>query len=126
MKLSKDDLEQILEMMLSREDLKKMLTETELPATIERAKKSLDLPPTPPIPKDVPQDFQEALFSEGPCAIPLWSDDKCKWRFAIFISGSQIIDSRTDKSVMFDSYEEAIYQVREYFEYMKEKKKDES
>lgn len=117
-KLSKED----LEMKVSKDDLKKMLTETELPALIEQFRTSLNknLPPKPTIPEDVPQDFQEALFSHGPCAIPLWSGDK--WRFALFNSGEQIVDSRTGHGVMFDSYDEAIRQVRGYVEYMAGKK----
>ena len=110
-------------MNLSKEDIKRLLETDEFSSMVDECKKIMHdyLPPKPEMPKDVPQDFKQALYYKGPCAIPLWSEDK--WRFAIFIEGEQIIDVRTNRGVMFDSYDEAITQVRGYLEYKEDLKR---
>ena len=109
----------MIEARLSAADLRKMLIETGLPAVIEEvcATVSVCLPPKPGLPDGVPQNWQEALFTPGVCAIPLWSADK--WRFGAICDGMPIHDIRTNRMVMFDSYDEAITQLRGYYEMRK-------
>lgn len=102
---------------LSAEDMRKMITETGLPALIGEAAAKIAsfLPPRPALPDGVPQDWQEALFTPGVCAIPLWSAGS--WRFGAICDGMPITDSRTDRMVMFDSYDEAMTQLRGWYEW---------
>lgn len=102
---------------LSAADIRKMLTETGLPALIGESAAAIAacLPPKPELPDGVPQNWQEALFTPGVCAIPLWSTDR--WRFGAICDGMPITDSRTDRMVMFDSYDEAMTQLRGYYEW---------
>lgn len=102
---------------LSAADMREMLTETGLPARIDEAaaKIASRLPPKPELPDGVPQDWQEALFTPGVCAIPLWSTDK--WKFGAICDGMPICDSRTNCMVMFDSYDEAMTQLRGWYEW---------
>ena len=103
---------------MSVADLRKALTETALPAALAETTAAIHthLPPRPEMPDGVPKDFQEALFTPGICAIPLWSG---KWRFAAICDGMPIEDTRTGGIVMFDSYAEAIEQLRGYIEWKK-------
>lgn len=99
---------------LTVEDMRKMLIETGLPKLINESVEriSAKLPRKPTLPDGVPQNFQEALFTPGVCAIPLWSKDK--WRFGVICDGAPIYDSRTNEMVMFDSYDEAMTELQEW------------
>lgn len=102
---------------LSAADMRKMLTETGLLALIDdaAAQVAASLPPKPALPDGVPQDWQEALFTPGVRAIPLWSTDR--WQFGAICDGMPIQDSRTNRMVMFDSYDEAMTQLLGYYEW---------
>lgn len=108
--------------LLNTKDMRRLLTETELPSLIADEKKKIlaSLPPRPALPEGVPQDWEEALFTPGPCALPLWNGQK--WHFCIFCDGEPIIDKRTGATVAFDTYDEAIKQVKGYFEWRKNTK----
>ena len=106
--------------LLSSNDMRRFLTETELPSLISRSKAKVlaTLPPKPKLPDGVPQDWEEALFTPGPCALPLWCGNG--WMFGIFCDGEPIVDSRTQQIVKFHSYNEAITEVKGYFEWQKQ------
>lgn len=104
---------------LSAEDMRRLLTETGLPALIGEGAAAIaaQLPPKPALPDGVPKDWQEALFTPGVCAIPLWTAHLGRWRFGAICDGMPIQDGRTGKMVMFDTYDEAMQQLLGWYEW---------
>lgn len=101
---------------VTREELQKVVNTGEVEGFVKRAEASVDelFPGRPETPQGQPRDFTEALFYEGPCAIPLFSDGR--WRFAIINDGMPIKNTSTDRFVMFDTHDEAMEQLLAWLE----------
>ncbi|MEA3641874.1 MAG: hypothetical protein VBE63_18335 [Lamprobacter sp.] len=99
---------------ITKNDLRKMLSDTAFAQDIEALTPNDDSKPTTP--DGFPADFKEALFFSGPCAIPLNGDEGWKW-YAV-LDGSPLLCKGTwGPESRFDSFESALDFAREFAEH---------
>ena len=94
-----------MEMMVDKDELRRLLLETNLSEEVEKEVAKLNLPEPPVLPDGKPRNFKEALFFKGFCAIPLFG--KNEYIFMVFKDGAPVRNTKTGDYVEFTSYNDA-------------------
>lgn len=98
---------------LSPRELANMLNESGLVELVEADNALFEKEhPPPPVPEGCPKNFFEALHTPGLCAIPVWTDRLRRWHFLCLQDGGGIQNIETGEYLTFDTYEEAITNLR--------------